>query len=177
MDDDDAALLAAIGEGSEQAFNIFIDRHQQALRTFLRNLMANAADADDIAQEAFLAAWSKATSFAGRSSVRSWLFAIAWRKAKTHQRSWFRSRRRETAYYDATKAEENRRESPVDRLAARQALAALPMDQRAPVALCLACGLTHSETAAILDMPLGTVKSHVARGRKRLLDALETDHD
>ena len=60
----------------------------------------------------------------------------------------------------------------VDRLAVRQALLAIPIEQRAAVTLCLMCGCSHSEAAEILGAPLGTVKSHVSRGRARLLEAL-----
>jgi DNA-directed RNA polymerase specialized sigma24 family protein len=49
MDGNDASLLAAVRDGSERAFNELIDRHQQAVRTFLRGLTANHSDADDIA--------------------------------------------------------------------------------------------------------------------------------
>jgi RNA polymerase sigma-70 factor (ECF subfamily) len=59
-----------------------------------------------------------------------------------------------------------------DRLAVRQALMALPLEQRAAVTLCLVCGFSHAEAAEIIGAPLGTVKSHVTRGRARLLDAL-----
>src|SRR5262249_37218334 len=62
---------------------------------------ANDSDADDIAQETFLAAWTQAKSFRGQGSVRSWLFSIAWRKAKGSQRQWFRSARRDTAYHES----------------------------------------------------------------------------
>jgi hypothetical protein len=86
MDLDDESLLAAVRDGSDSAFNTLIDRHQQAVRTFLRGLTANHSDADDIAQETFLAGWTEAKSFRGQGSVRSWLFSIAWRKAKGSQR-------------------------------------------------------------------------------------------
>jgi RNA polymerase sigma-70 factor (ECF subfamily) len=52
-------------------------------------------------------------------------------------------------------------------------MAALPQDQRAAVALCLGEGFSHAEAAEILRMPLGTVKSHVTRGRERLAQALK----
>jgi RNA polymerase sigma-70 factor (ECF subfamily) len=55
-----------------------------------------------MAQETFLAAWNQARSFRGQASVRSWLFSIAWRKAKDGQRRWFRRRRRDTVYHAAT---------------------------------------------------------------------------
>jgi RNA polymerase sigma-70 factor (ECF subfamily) len=50
---------------------------------------------------------------------------------------------------------------------------ALPMEQRAAVTLCLVCDFSHAEAAAILRTPLGTVKSHVLRGRERLREAME----
>jgi RNA polymerase sigma-70 factor (ECF subfamily) len=165
---DDAALVDLIRQGSDRAFNLLIDRHQQAVRGFLRRLMGNAADADDIAQETFLAAWEGAGSFKGGSSVRSWLCAIAWRKARSAQRSWFRRRAREAGSQEEPEAPA----SADDRLAVRQALMTLPLEQRAAVALCLAEGFSHAEAAEALGAPLGTVKSHVARGRVRLLDVL-----
>jgi RNA polymerase sigma-70 factor (ECF subfamily) len=60
-----------------------------------------------------------------------------------------------------------------DRIAVVRAMAELPDEQRAVVALCLGEGFSHSEAAEILKMPLGTVKSHVTRGRERLLRTLE----
>ena len=90
MNDDEAALVAAIRDGSEHAFNMLIDRHQRAVRAFLRRLLGNAAEADDIAQDTFVAAWTQVRSFRGETSVRSWLCGIAWRKAKGAQRSWAR---------------------------------------------------------------------------------------
>lgn len=141
---------------------------------FLRGVTA-PADAEDVAQETFLAAWTYARSFKGLSSVRSWLLSIAWRKAKGQQRWSFRGRRRDTAYHHQELAVNDPFHSgdPADRLAVHQALAVLSTEQRAVVMLCLGCGLSHSEAAEALDMPLGTVKSHVLRGRDRLRDALE----
>jgi RNA polymerase sigma-70 factor (ECF subfamily) len=170
MDGDDAALLAAVADGRDRAFNMLIDRHQQALRTFLRGL-AGADEADDIAQETFLAMWTQAKSYRGQSSVRSWLFAIAWRKAKGAQRTRFRGQARDFAWVNES-AENRRQSSPDDMLAVRQALATLPLDQRAALMLCLGCDVSHGEAAEALGLPLGTVKSHIARGRARLYDVL-----
>jgi RNA polymerase sigma-70 factor (ECF subfamily) len=172
MSDDDAALLAAIRDGSDQAFNMLIDRHQRVVRAFLSRLLGNAADADDIAQETFLTAWTHARSYRGRAPVRSWLYGIAWRKAKGAQRSWARRGHRDAVHSQPAASTESADAAMVDRLAVRQALLALPIEQRAAVTLCLMCGCSHSEAAEILGAPLGTVKSHVSRGRARLLDAL-----
>jgi RNA polymerase sigma factor (sigma-70 family) len=172
MGNDDAALVERIREGSERAFNLLIDRHQPAVRGFLRRLLASPADADDIAQETFLAAWDGIGRYQGSSSVRSWLCAIAWRKARTAQRSWLRRRTRETDYEAERAREGGPRASAEDRLAVKAALLTLPIEQRAAVALCLAEGFSHAEAAEALGAPLGTVKSHVARGRARLLEVL-----
>lgn len=170
MAEDDAALLAAVRDGSARAFNTLIDRHQQAVRMFLRRL-TNFADADDIAQETFLAVWMQAGSFKGGGSVRSWLFAIAWRKAKGAHRSRFRTQQRDAAYHEAA-TEEAHPASAEDRIALEQALAGLAIDQRAALVLCLGFGMTHEEAALALELPLGTVKSHVLRGRERLRSVL-----
>jgi len=172
MESDDAALVERIRAGSERAFNLLIDRHQQAVRGFLRRLLASPADAEDVAQETFLAAWEGIGRYHGDSSVRSWLCAIAWRKARTARRSWFRSRVRESDYEAARARDGGEAASAEDRLAVKAALLTLPIEQRAAVALCLAEGFSHAEAAEALGAPLGTVKSHVARGRARLLDVL-----
>jgi len=171
--DDDSALIAAIRSGSEPAFNILVDRHQRAVRTFLRRLLGSDADADDIAQETFLAAWTHARSFRSEANVRTWLCGIAWRKARGAQRSWFRSRARDTAHHDRMSSGASGGAPIEDRLAVKAALLALPLEQRAAVTLCLVCGFSHAEAATIVGVPLGTVKSHVLRGRERLREALE----
>jgi RNA polymerase sigma-70 factor (ECF subfamily) len=173
MSDDDLALVAEVRGGSELAFNRLVDRHQQAVRTFLRKVLSNDADADDMAQETFLTAWTHARSFRGESSVRGWLCAIAWRKAKGAQRSWAQRRARDTTYQKGQSPDNVAAPPMEDRLAVKRALQALPLEQRAAVTLCLVCGFSHSEAAAILGTPLGTVKSHVLRGRERLLKEME----
>lgn len=173
-EEDDAALLEAVARESARAFNMLVDRHQQAIRTFLRGVVG-PNEADDIAQETFLTLWTRAKSYKGEASVRSWLFSIAWRKAKGSQRRWFRGRRRDSAYREAASATE---EDPVDAAdlhALEQALAQLTTEQRGAVMLCLGCGLSHGEASAALDMPLGTLKSHVLRGRERLRETLGED--
>jgi len=168
----DAALLAAIASGSERAFNVFVDRHQRAVRVFVRGL-APGSDADDIAQETFLAIWSRADRYRGAASVRSWLFAIAWRKAKDSHRRRFRRLGRETVHHDIGAGAADS-VSLDEQIALEQALLSLSLAERGAVLLCLAAGFSHSEAAAALDMPLGTIKSHVSRGRERLKAILES---
>jgi RNA polymerase sigma-70 factor (ECF subfamily) len=170
MADDDSALIVEIRNGSERAFNILIDRHQQAVRGFLRRLLVDVSEADDLAQETFIVAWTRPETYRGDAGVRSWLCAIAWRKAKGAQRAWFRRRARETRW--AGDVDQVSGTPQPESAVVTRALNGLPFEQRAAVVLCLLHGFSHAEAAQILDAPLGTVKSHVARGKARLLAAL-----
>ena len=168
MSEPDADLVAAARRGSQRAFQQLVERHQQAVRGFLRRACADPGDADDLAQETFLAAWSSLWRYRGGASLRSWLCAIAWKKSQTLRRSRGRERRR----HDALEVVPPGEAGPEARLDLASALRALPVDQRAAVALCLGGDFSHAEAADALGLPLGTIKSHVQRGRAKLLTAL-----
>jgi len=171
---DEARLIAAARNGDSRAFAALVDAHQQAVRGFLRRFAGHWADADDLAQEAFVTAWRKLARFEGRSSFRSWVSGIGVRLARDAKRSHGRSQVRDGAWLAEQNAEESG--APIeDQMAVQRAMAELPDEQRAVVALCLGEGFSHSEAAAVLKLPLGTVKSHVTRGRERLLRVLEGD--
>ena len=171
---EEARLIAAARTGDSRAFAVLVGANQQAVRGFLRRFTGHWADADDVAQEAFLTAWARLARFEGRSSFRSWVTGIGYRIAREARRARARSAARETDWA-ALKSTSDAAAPIEDRMALASAMAALPADQRAVVALCLGEGFSHSEAAEILKLPLGTVKSHVARGRERLLRALETN--
>ena len=165
----EAELVAAAQAGAPAAFSRLVERHQQAVRGFLRRLSGSHADADDLAQEAFVTAWSRIGGFRQGESLRAWLCGIAYRKWMTHRRGEARRGAREAAAVEQDAASEG---SPDARLDASALLAQLGPDERACVALCLAAEFSHAEAAEALELPLGTVKSHVARGRAKLLQAL-----
>jgi RNA polymerase sigma-70 factor (ECF subfamily) len=166
----DEALVAAAQRGSTDAFARLVERHQQPLRAFLRRTCGDWAQADDLAQETFLAAWSRIGRLKTGASVRAWLCGIGYNKHLTAQRSAARGRVRD-ALYDAERPAMATGDA-ADRMSLEAAMAELPADQRACVALCLAAEFSHAEAAEALGLPLGTVKSHVTRGRSRLLQAL-----
>lgn len=123
-----------------------------------------------------MTAWSKLARFEGRSSFRSWVCGIGFRIARDAQRTHQRSSARDFSWLE--EMDDAEAGAPLeDRIALARAMAELPDDQRAAVALCLSEGFSHAEAADILNMPLGTVKSHVTRGRERLLKALETNDE
>jgi RNA polymerase sigma factor (sigma-70 family) len=171
----DAALVESAQAGSTVAFSRLVDRHQQALRAFLRRTCGNRAQADDLAQETFLTAWSRMDRLKAGVSFRAWLCGIGYNKHLSSMRSSSRQRVRETAY-EAEKPPSSA--TMIDeRLTLEAAMAELPPDQRACVALCLAADFSHAEAAEVLGIPLGTVKSHVTRGRARLLAVLGGSDD
>lgn len=172
----DAELVGRALSGSDVAFAGLVSRHQAAVRAFVRRMLASGwAEADDLSQETFLAAWGSLRSLKEPAGFKTWLLGIAWRKAQDRIRSAQRHAARDNAWLETVEAPPGI--SAEDRLAMAQAMAELAPDVRACVALCLADGLSHPEAAQALGLPLGTVKSHVARGRARLLKALGGSDD
>jgi RNA polymerase sigma-70 factor (ECF subfamily) len=167
-DSAEPALVARARAGSADAFGRLVHMHQQGLRAFLRRL--GAQDADDIAQETFVFAWENIARFDSTRPFRPWLFGIAWRKFREGKRSFLRRLMRQgravTDMEAATQAD------PGLKLDLAKAVACLPAEQKAALLLCLGCEFTHAEAAESLAMPLGTVKSHVARGREKLVAVL-----
>jgi RNA polymerase sigma factor (sigma-70 family) len=167
----DAELVQRALAGSDAAFSRLVERHQGAVRGFVRRALGGGwAEADDVAQDAFLAAWRNLRSLQDPSGVRPWLCGIAWRKAQDRIRSARRGAVRDSTWLEL--AESPAGVSEEDRLSLAQAMADLPPDVRACVALNLGDGWSHAEISVALGLPLGTVKSHVTRGRAKLLNAL-----
>ncbi|HEY5413108.1 MAG TPA: RNA polymerase sigma factor [Caulobacteraceae bacterium] len=167
--DEDRELVIQALSGSSAAFARLVSRHQQAVRSFLRRLGGPAADADDLAQETFVTVWRRLGQVRADQGVRPWLFGIAYRKWLTLRRSDARRGARDAGTLEAQAVVHSGSD---DRLDASAALAVLAPEERACVALCLAAEFSHAEAAQALGLPLGTVKSHVTRGRARLLELL-----
>lgn len=165
---DDAGLVTAARAGSDAAFARLVERHQGRLRGFLRRVAG--AEADDVAQEALLAAWTGLRGLKDPAGFRPWLYGIAWRKARDRLRGARRGAARDAGWLETVDAPAGL--APEDRMALAAAMDGLAPDERACVALCLAQGWSHGEAAIATGLPLGTVKSHVQRGRTRLLAAL-----
>ncbi len=130
------------------------------------------AEADDLAQEAFVTAWTRLAHFDGQASFRAWVCGVVYRKALTAKRGALRGMDRDGAYVQSRGWEVGETVEPAAKIALRRAMGELPADQRAAVALCMAGDFSHAEAALALNLPLGTVKSHVNRGRAKLLELL-----
>ena len=130
-----------------------------------------------MAQEAFVRAFLHLQRYEGRSAFRTFVCGIAYRVWQEHNRASRRGRLRDKAFSEASMIE---RPPSLDidlHLSLRQAMDTLPPEQRAALALCLGAEFSHAEAAQVLGLPLGTVKSHVTRGRARLRAVLGEGDD
>lgn len=126
--------------------------------------------AEDLAQETFLRAWTRAGTYKGEGSYRSWLLGIAWSTFLMDARS---RRRRPPAYAGQKLAPEASAAASAEQEAiVTDAMKRLKPEDRAAVTLCHVLGHSHQEAAAILGFPLGTLKSRVARGTAQLMTLL-----
>lgn len=163
----DVELAALAATGDRDAFGELVRRHGAAVRSLLRRMGAQAAEADDAAQDAFVAAFERIGEYRGEGAFAAWVKKIA---ARQHLRRLQRDRRlRELALSE----EEPQGPAPGESEAAGridldEALRTLPAAERLCVSMCYGAGLSHSEAADALNLPLGTVKSHVKRGLDRL---------
>lgn len=173
--DDDAALVAAAAAGDNSAFAALVERHQARILALLERLTGCHEQARDLAQETFVSAYRKLASFAGGSLFSTWLYRIACNHAAAAGR-----RRRPVAA--PTDAEGRTTVEPAARLAdvsarleqeelARHVAAALGrLDgrYREVVVLSDMQGASYEEISTVLDIPLGTVRSRLHRGRLEL---------
>jgi RNA polymerase sigma-70 factor (ECF subfamily) len=171
MDDElDLARRAAAGDAA--AFAALVRLHEAAVRRFLGRLVRGGASdvgADDLAQEVFLKAWRTGARWRGDSSYRTWLFGIAWTTFLDVRRAGTRRAARETAAFDDAPAAAD----PDRAIDLARALATLGERERAAALLCFGEGCSHGEAARIMGLPLGTLKSVLARARTALAARLE----
>jgi RNA polymerase sigma-70 factor (ECF subfamily) len=158
--------VRAARAGSDAAYGRLVRRHQGAVRSFARRLLADPGEAEDVAQDSFVHAWSRLASLKAPERFKAWVMGIAFRKAASSTRALMRRWRRDGSW--AETREMVMAPQGESQATARQLLAMLSMDQRAALALCDGAGWSHSEAADILGQPLGTVKSNIARAKARL---------
>jgi RNA polymerase sigma-70 factor (ECF subfamily) len=167
-DEDDLVARAVAGDAA--AFDALVRRHQSAVRGFLRRLTArDHALADDLAQETFWHAFARKHQFVAGSFL-SWLYAIAWSRFLMDKRARKRAQARESLEQHQQHCAERGAQAKLD---LDWALSRLMPAESAAITLCLGLGHTHEEAAAILQLPLGTLKSHIARGREKVKTMLQ----
>ncbi len=169
----DEELLEEFVAGDREAFSELMQRHEQRVFAVALRLTGNRADALDSTQETFLAVLRRASSYQGNSAFGTWLYRIA----VNASRDVLRKRRRyETAEKDVRSADpstSHHEEAVPVRIDVARALALLPPEFRDAVTLHDICDLSYEEIAGITEVEVGTVKSRVSRGRRKLAKLLE----
>lgn len=176
--DTDARLLDAVAAGDADALAYLFDRHGAAVLGVLTRMLGRAGEADEVLQEVFLWLWKHPRRYdPSRSSLRGWLLVLARSRALDVLRA-DRSRRvreegvereRPTVHEPVPLQDLEQREAQ-RRL--QRALGTLPDEQRRCIELAFFAGLSHSQIAARLQQPLGTVKSRIQLGMAKLRVAL-----
>ncbi|HEX8168951.1 MAG TPA: sigma-70 family RNA polymerase sigma factor [Thermoanaerobaculia bacterium] len=175
-----ASLLPAIARGDASAFEALYDRHSSTVYALLLRILGNADDAQEVLQETFVKAWTSAKMFdAVRGSEVAWLISIARSRGIDRLRARrVRNEREDEAGRELSvrTAHAERPDQAVqseERTAVRSALAELPDAQRQALELAYFEGLSQSEIAAKLNQPLGTVKTRMQLGMKKLRERLQ----
>jgi RNA polymerase sigma-70 factor (ECF subfamily) len=171
----DEALLSAFVGGERSAFEELVRRHEDRLFGLALRMTGNRSDALDATQDAFVAAFRRAASFRGDAAFGTWLYRIAINASQDLLRK--RSRDVVTDTEDTDLPARGSDERVEDAVAARvdlaRALAALPEEYREAVVMHDLGGVPYEEIAQLTGTPMGTVKSRISRGRRRLAELLE----
>ncbi|MFJ5224244.1 RNA polymerase sigma factor SigM [Streptomyces sp. NPDC088400] len=175
----DQDLLSAHVDGHPHAFGELVRRHRDRLWAVALRTLGDREEAADAVQDALVSAFRAAHTFRGQSAVTTWLHRITVNACLDRAR---KAASRKTSPMDDTERLEQllepheSAEAPAERQDLNRqllaALAKLPADQRAALVLVDMQGYPVAEAAAVLDVPVGTVKSRCARGRARLLPML-----
>ena len=176
----DVALVQRVQQGDRRAFDQLVQRYQHKVLKLVMRYVRNHAEAEDVAQEAFLKAYRAIQSFRGDSAFYTWIYRIAVNPAKNYIAS--RGRRVSESKVDIEDAERidggealKDADNPEGELARDElkkvidkAIADLPQDLRSAVTLREFDGLSYEEIAEIMDCPVGTVRSRIFRAREAI---------
>lgn len=181
----DQQLVERAQRGDKQAFGLLVSKYQRKLVRLLSRLIRDAAEVEDVAQEAFIKAYRALPSFRGESAFYTWLYRIGINTAKNYLVSQGR-RAPTTTEFDSEEAEsfddgEQLRDSntPERMLQSKQigetvnsAMDALPEELRTAIALREIEGLSYEDIAGMMDCPIGTVRSRIFRAREAIAEKL-----
>jgi RNA polymerase sigma-70 factor (ECF subfamily) len=179
----DAQLIARCIVGDDRhAFAELVKRHQSGVRASLRKLTAgNHALADDLAQDTFVLAWRNLKSFRQQARFSTWLYRIAtncWLAHLRKRREELLGDRDAELVDDADDApgedarDADHAQGTTMKIDLERAMARLSEAERAAIVQCYHNDLSHEEAAYVLGCPVGTVKTHILRGKQKLKAAL-----
>ena len=186
ISNEDDLLLAALKAGTEDAYETLIARFQQPVYNLVYRLMDDPGDASDVVQEVFLKIFRNIGSFRAQSSLKTWIYRIAFNEAHNHRRWFSRHKRQEIGFETEDEKATNYNDILPDpgrsafdivcdhetQALIEEALGDVNPAFRAAVVLRDIEDLSYEEIAEILQVSLGTVKSRILRGRDALRKAL-----
>lgn len=164
----DSLVIALACAGDDRAFAEIVRRRQARVRKFMVHLCRDPSLGDDLAQQVFLTAWRSLRHLRQAAAFDAWLKRIM-------INTWIGELRRRKLKYAGEPAPEDfgsTRDTTPERMDLDQALATLPEDMRLCIVLAYSEGMSHPEIAGATGLPLGTVKSNIARGAARLREQL-----
>ncbi|ROR73996.1 RNA polymerase sigma factor [Bogoriella caseilytica] len=163
-------------DGAPEAMRSVYESHSSMVYALALRSLRNAADAEDVTQQVFVKAWRSRDRFdPERAPMAAWLIGITRHTIADVHRGRYGASQVDLDHA-AEVAEPDRSEEIVDQVVVAQALADLGPPQQDVLELAFYGRLTHAEIAAKTGLPLGTVKSHITRGLKRLRTRMEGSH-
>ena len=173
--------LECARKGDAAAFSQLVDAYYSRVWRFLMKWVKNREEAEELAQETFLAAWRNLAGFRADAQFSTWLLGIALNLARNHHN------RSPARKWEVELDENTHLETPAARtadpqvqweqkasmLALERAIRRLPLDMREAVLLIRLEGLSLEQAAAILDIPVGTVKSRLSRAKDKLKEDMK----
>jgi RNA polymerase sigma-70 factor (ECF subfamily) len=175
----DQQLVERAQRGDKHAFELLVAKYQRRLGRLISRFVRNSAEAEDVTQEAFIKAYRALPAFRGESAFYTWLYRIGINTAKNHLLA--QGRRAPTSTpFDSEEAEDfedaallHEVATPENELMSKQVVAVvneslqqLPEDLRTALTLREIEGLSYEEIAAVMNCPIGTVRSRIFRARE-----------
>ena len=181
----DQELVVRVQQGDKKAFDLLVLKYQLRVSKLVSRFLRNQSDVPDVVQEAFIKAYRALPNFRGDSAFYTWLYRIAINTAKNHLVS--QSRKSPVNSIDVQDAEDYgasewlkeyatpEREALASELETtiHQAMGDLPSDLREAITLREIEGLSYEDIAAVMDCPIGTVRSRIFRAREAIDSKLE----
>ena len=174
VDDSDEALMARVARGDRQAYQRLARRHLPAMLGLARRILGNAADAEDVAQEAMLRVWTHAPRWQPLAAFRTWLTRVVVNLCLDRKRraAWVELEAAgeiaDTAPHAGERAESEERERRL-----HAAIAKLPVRQRTAIMLTYSEGMSNAQVAEMLDTTVSAVETLLVRGKQNLRRALD----
>ncbi len=179
LSDGDDKLVKRAKKGDSRAFDLLVLKYQGRVAQLVSRYVSNAAEVEDVTQEAFIKAYRALPKFRGDSAFYTWLYRIAANAAKNHLVALSRRPTTDLALDDSESYEVPGRlkdnESPDEVIMGQQleavisqAIEALPLELKAALTLREFEGLSYDEIAEVLECPIGTVRSRIFRAREAI---------